>query len=249
MQNGDGDQVVPAVGRPAGALRPRPRGAVPGGDRRGARGHGRRVRVAWSTSAAGPARSRSGWPPRCPERGWSASTPIRCCSGLGSANAGSRVRLVEADLANPGWPAATELPGPWDAAVSSTALHWLSSTHWPSCTGRSPANLRPGGVFVNADNMGPALAQPRRDRRARSARTHPPRRHPGERGVGGLVAGPAGRRGTGAPGHRPLQRAIAHSNENGLSIVEQAELLRDAGFAEAGPVWQFGDDHVLVAVR
>jgi len=28
-----------------------------------------------------------------------------------------------------------------------------------------------------------------------------------------------------------------------------AHAAQQAGFAEAGPVWQFGDDHVLVAVR
>lgn len=41
----------------------------------------------------------------------------------------------------------------------------------------------------------------------------------------------------------------ARSVSFGLSVWQHAELLRQAGFAEAGPVWQFGDDHVLVGVR
>lgn len=169
--------------------------------------------------------------------------------GIGAANTGERVRLVEADLTHPGWPDATGLPGPWDAAVSSTALHWLE----PAALGRLyrtlAANLRPGGVFVNADNM--HLPQPRLDAIARAVRDERTRR------VG---------TDTNEDWHQwwqalqadeelgPLRDArsaasIAHSSENGLTVWQHAELLRQAGFAEAGPVWQFGDDHVLVGVR
>ena len=81
--------------------------------------------------------------------------------GLGRANTDSRVRLIEADLTNPGWPDATGLPGPWDAAVSSTALHWLTPADLGQLYRTLAENLRPGGVFVNADNMG--IGQPRLD--------------------------------------------------------------------------------------
>src|SRR5882757_612322 len=42
--------------------------------------------------------------------------------GLGAE---SGLRTVRADLTDPGWADATGLAQPWDAAVSSTALHWL----------------------------------------------------------------------------------------------------------------------------
>jgi hypothetical protein len=42
---------------------------------------------------------------------------------------------------------------------------------------------------------------------------------------------------------------VAHSAENALTIGEQAAMLRAAGFSTAAPVWQWGDDHVLVGVR
>jgi hypothetical protein len=42
---------------------------------------------------------------------------------------------------------------------------------------------------------------------------------------------------------------VAHSSENGLTVGEQTAMLREAGFATVTPVWQCGDDHVLVAVR
>ncbi len=42
---------------------------------------------------------------------------------------------------------------------------------------------------------------------------------------------------------------VAHSSENGLTLGEQTAMLREAGFSVVTPVWQCGDDHVLVAVR
>ncbi|MFL6125912.1 class I SAM-dependent methyltransferase [Actinophytocola sp.] len=169
--------------------------------------------------------------------------------GLGRANTDPRVRLVEADLANPGWADATGLPGPWDAAVSSTALHWLSPADLGQLYRTLAANLRPGGVFVNADHMG--LGRPTLDTIADAIRDARTRR-----------AGTEGNEEWGA-WWQALQQdddlaplldarsnmAIAHSGDNGLTVWQHAELLRQAGFAEAGPVWQFGDDHVLVAVR
>jgi trans-aconitate methyltransferase len=169
--------------------------------------------------------------------------------GLGRASANPRVRLIEANLANPGWADATGLPGPWDAAVSSTALHWLSPADLGQLYRTLAENLRPGGVFVNADNMG--VGQPKLDALADAVREARTRR-----------VGTDANEEWGAwwqalqedADLAPLvdarsNTAIAHSGENGLTVWQHAELLRQAGFSEAGPVWQFGDDHVLVAVR
>jgi trans-aconitate methyltransferase len=169
--------------------------------------------------------------------------------GLGQANTNPRVRLVEADLANPGWPDVTGLPGPWDAAVSSTALHWLAPADLGQLYRTLAANLRPGGVFVNADHMG--LGQPRLDTIADAIRAARTRRVGTERNEEWTAWWQALREDDDLA---PLldarsHTAIAHSGENGLTVWQHAELLRQAGFAEAGPVWQFGDDHVLVAVR
>jgi hypothetical protein len=43
--------------------------------------------------------------------------------------------------------------------------------------------------------------------------------------------------------------AIVRSAENGLTIGEQQAMLCAAGFSTVAPVWQCGDDHVLVGVR
>jgi SAM-dependent methyltransferase len=170
--------------------------------------------------------------------------------GLGQANMNERVRLIEADLANPGWPDATGLPGPWDAAVSSTALHWLSPADLGQLYRVLADNLRPGGVFVNADNMG--LGQPQLDAIADAVRIARTRRV-GTEGNEEWTAWWQALREDDELGPlldaRSARASAAHHTENDLTVWQHAELLRQAGFAEAGPVWQFGDDHVLVAVR
>ena len=169
--------------------------------------------------------------------------------GLGRANTNPRVRLIEANLANPGWADATGLPGPWDAAVSSTALHWLEPTDLGQLYRTLAENLRPGGVFVNADHMG--LGQPKLDALADAVREARTRRV----GTADNVDWRDWWQALQSDDElAPLvdarsNTAIAHGGENGLTVWQHAELLRQAGFTEAGPVWQFGDDHVLVAVR
>jgi hypothetical protein len=109
--------------------------------------------------------------------------------------------------------------------------------------------LRPGGVFVNADNMGlgsstvDTIADAVRERRTARAGTH------GNEDWAQWWQ--ALREDEELAPLLDLRSAqtIAHSGENGLTVVQQAEMLRAAGFGEAAPVWQFGDDHVLVAVR
>ncbi|HEV7653004.1 MAG TPA: class I SAM-dependent methyltransferase [Actinophytocola sp.] len=168
--------------------------------------------------------------------------------GLGQANTGPRVRLVEADLGQADWPDRTGIAGRWDAAVSSTALHWLAPEALAGLYRTLSGRLRPGGVFVNADKMDPgsstvdAIATAVRE--ARTARVGTDRNEDwaqwwqaiGEDDeIASLLDG------------RPAA-PIDHT-ENELTVREHAALLRAAGFAEVAPVWQFGDEHVLVAVR
>lgn len=167
---------------------------------------------------------------------------------LGAAHTGPRVRLVEADLGYPSWPDRTGITGPWDAAVSSTALHWLDHDSLAALYRTLAERLRPGGVFVNADKMAPGtsglttIAEAVRE--ARTARAGTDRNEDWAQWWHALreddEIAPLLDERAGFP--------LAHT-ENELNVHEHAALLRAAGFAEAGPVWQFGDDHVLVAVR
>jgi trans-aconitate methyltransferase len=168
--------------------------------------------------------------------------------GLGTANTGPRVRLVEADLGHPTWPDRVGISGPWDAAVSSTALHWLDPDSLAALYRTLAARLRPGGVFVNADKMDPGLSTMDRIaaavREARIARMGTDRNEDWAQWWDALVTDADL-----APLLDGRPAAPIDHTENELTIGQHAELLRAAGFAEAGPIWQFGDDHVLVAVR
>lgn len=157
-------------------------------------------------------------------------------------------RFVDTDLATPGWPLAAGLPGPVDVAVSTTALHWIAPDRLPGLYRDLAGLLRPGGLLINGDNLYDdqptiaGLASAVRDARA------------GRAGVSGnedwrswwdaattdpdLVAATAERERRG-PGHGSTE----------FSAGQHTRLLREAGFREVGPVWQSGDDTVLVAVR
>ncbi len=63
-----------------------------------------------------------------------------------------RIRLVSADLHAPDWIA--EMPDePFDAVVTATALHWLTTPPLLRLYADLAKLLRPGGVFLNADHM------------------------------------------------------------------------------------------------
>jgi SAM-dependent methyltransferase len=168
--------------------------------------------------------------------------------GLGTANTGPRVRLIEADLGYPTWPDRIGLAGPWDAAVSSTALHWLDADTLAALYRTLAERLRPGGVFVNADHMAPGLSTVDSIatvvREARTARVGTDRNENWAQWWDAL-----GEDTELAPLLDGRPPAPIEHTENELTVTEHAALLRAAGFAEAAPVWQFGDDHVLVAVR
>jgi SAM-dependent methyltransferase len=168
--------------------------------------------------------------------------------GLGVANTGPRVRLVEADLGYPSWPERTGLTGPWDAAVSSTALHWLDADTLAVLYRTLAERLRPGGVFVNADHMAPGMstvdALAEAVRVGRTARVGSDRHEDWAQWWHALRDDPELTQLLDGRAAYPIE----HTG-NELTVGQHAELLRAAGFAEAAPVWQFGDDHVLVAVR
>jgi len=70
------------------------------------------------------------------------------------AEFGGRVHLIQTDLREQSW---LELvPAPIDAAISATALHWLSAEQLSRFYDQLAQILRPGGIFLNADHVGSA---------------------------------------------------------------------------------------------
>src|SRR5262245_21977644 len=83
-----------------------------------------------------------------------------------SVAADERVRVVRANLSDPGWAAALPVPdGGFDAVVTATALHWLSQSDLRRLYADLRLVVRPGGVVANADDM-PSEQLPRLDRKS-----------------------------------------------------------------------------------
>ncbi|GAA1588166.1 class I SAM-dependent methyltransferase [Actinomadura kijaniata] len=163
---------------------------------------------------------------------------------LGRRRHGAAVRFADAVIGAPGWTGALGADRPLDAAVSSTALHYLPEPDLLRVYREVRSLLRPGGLLVNADHF--VAEQPGV---AALAASLGPRESPagedwaawwravrGEPAFAGLLA-------------ERDRRDLGPGGDNGLSLERHAALLRRAGFAEAGPVWQHGPSAVLVALR
>src|SRR5579871_6158383 len=75
---------------------------------------------------------------------------------LGLGRAGSSrpgLRFVELDLAKPGWSRALGLDRQVDAAVSTTALHWLAPARLAAMYAELATIIRPGGLLLNGDHL------------------------------------------------------------------------------------------------
>jgi len=177
--------------------------------------------------------------------------------GLGRAGASRPgLRFVELDLREPGWSDALGLDQPVDAAVSTTALHWLPPARLAAMYAELAAIIRPGGLLLNGDHLAedettaPVLARlgwaliEREDARRRSGRevedwsawwaaaTTDPQ-------LAALVA------------ERASKQQVEddhHGSPSGLLSTHVAAL-RAAGFAEVGTLWQRGENRLLCAVR
>lgn len=168
---------------------------------------------------------------------------------LGRTHYGPAVRYVEAVIGAPGWLRTLGLDRPLDAAVSTTALHYLGERALRQVYRQLAALLRPGGILVNGDHLCQdtakiswiATAVGRRWAERRAVLAH-------EDWQSWWTAMEAD------PELAPLlaerrTRPLPSSQGEDLTLSRHIALLREAGFEHAGAVWQFGNSHVLVAVR
>ncbi len=161
-----------------------------------------------------------------------------------------RVTWVDADLRRRGWEA--QLPRHrFDAAVSSTALHWLTASDLARLYRSVYRLIRPGGLFVNGDHF----PWPRKERRLRQlteAIRHgrtlsiPKRRHDEWSRWWRLLER--------EKYLRPLfrERAIrfaVHPHTEGPGFEVHLTALRRAGFQDVTTVWQDLENRVLVGLR
>jgi trans-aconitate methyltransferase len=183
--------------------------------------------------------------------------------GLAGAAYGDRpgLRFVERDLRIPGWVDALDLPGPADAVVSTTALHWLTRPELAGVYRECGQLLAPGGVLVNGDNFAEGTDRLRLDALNRGLE----RDHADAARATALSANGASAHNVedwdawwaavdAAPELAALraergERSTDHSLPELPTLGDHVDLLYRAGFTEVGPVWQDGDDRVLVALR
>jgi SAM-dependent methyltransferase len=179
-----------------------------------------------------------------------------------------RVRFVDLDLRQPGWTGRLALDRQADAAVSTTALHWLPPDALASMYAEVATVLRPGGLLLNGDHLAEdEAAAPTLARLGRALNERMQQRERDSRGRSGTRSGVA-RAGEepetwqgwwdavtsdpaladlAAERRRRSQDCEHHGSPSGLLSVH-VNALRAAGFAEIGTVWQHGEDRLLCAV-
>jgi len=165
------------------------------------------------------------------------------------------LRFIAADLRRPGWSGQLNLDRPADAAVSTTALHWLSPEALSAMYAELARILRPGGLLLNGDHLriddtaSPVLARLDEALLQREDKRRFPNGH-AESWSGWWEAIAAEPALAGEVADREAWRD--HADHHGWAsrlLGTHIDALRAAGFTEAGTLWQRGENRLLCAVR
>lgn len=170
------------------------------------------------------------------------------------------LRFADLDLRVPGWSGRlglnpqTSMSRPADAAVSTTALHWLPEQDLRAMYAELATVLRPGGLLLDGDHFildpkeSPTLARLDLALRQREDR----RRFPGghaESWYGWWEAVAADPALAEQVAERNRRRVDAgHHGTESTQLATHVEALKAAGFAEVGTLWQRGDNRLLCGV-
>jgi SAM-dependent methyltransferase len=184
--------------------------------------------------------------------------PVTLSLGRGAYGDVPGLRFVDLDLRSHGW--ASELgigPGRLaDAAVSTTALHWLTAAELRDLYAELAGLLRPGGVFLDGDHLrlsesespvlaGLDLALEERENQRRFPDGHAGRAEDWEQWWQAIAADPV----LSPAFAERQQRHVHHHGPEGTQLDVHVSALRAAGFAEVGTLWQRGANRLLCAVR
>jgi SAM-dependent methyltransferase len=164
------------------------------------------------------------------------------------------LRFAELDLRVPGWARKLHLERPADAAVSTTALHWLTAQALAGLYAELATVLRPGGLLLDGDDLREdAAVSPVLARLGQALIEQAERRRPiaadAETWSGwwdAVAADPAL-----AALLRLRQRLELESEHHGSPaglLGRHVDALRAAGFAEVGTLWQHGHNRLLCGV-
>lgn len=174
--------------------------------------------------------------------------PVLLAIGRAAAGDGTRLAFVDADLRSD-WVARIAV-GPYDAAVSTTALHWLRLEELLPFYARLAEVLRPGGVFLDGDRFDFDHDQ---EAIARATRDVSPEWRPVPDGAedwdawwAAVASDP--QFAAELDERRARRHEHPHGHERHTYEFHRAALLA-AGFTEVGTIWQRLVNRVLIAVR
>jgi SAM-dependent methyltransferase len=163
------------------------------------------------------------------------------------------LRFAETDLRTAGWSAALGLDRKADAAVSTTALHWLPGPALAAMYAELGTVLRPGGLLLNGDHFREDDSAPTLARLGRALiEREESRRFPGGHQEtwsdwwDAVTVEPALVEQAAARASLMIDNEH-HGSPSGL-LSTHVDALRAAGFAEIGTIWQRGENRLLCAV-
>lgn len=172
-----------------------------------------------------------------------------------------RVTFVDANLMDPDWPGQVGIQTV-DAALSTTAIHWLPPGAIIELYRTLGQRIRPGGVFMNGDNMQFVEAEPQlrevaqraRDQHLAAALREGAESWDGwwealraEPGVEALFAERERRFAWRGVERERAGKAYVAARPTTFAMHRAA--LLDAGFREVGAIWQYFGNRVLAAIR
>ena len=179
--------------------------------------------------------------------------PVLLAIGRGAlGDVNGRLRFVGANLQDEDW--TTKLgEKQFDAVLTSTALHWLTPQGLVWVYRKLGELVRPGGIFLNADNMQfpPRLETIRRINEGllsrRSASQGTPAGTVSWQGWWEAVAADPAL----AELHAERERRFTWRNLSDYrpGIELHRSILEEVGFREVDVLWQNGHNRILIAVR
>ncbi|GAB3273379.1 class I SAM-dependent methyltransferase [Kineosporia babensis] len=181
--------------------------------------------------------------------------PLLVAIAADLAETDPRLQTAHVDLDDPEWAQHPLIAqAPFDAVVSSTALHWLKPDKLVAVYWKLAEIIRPGGIFLNGDNLyydertEPTLhALAKADDEQFQAQTFTNGVDTWEQWWAAAEA---------VPHYAEAVRLRAatwgeelHVAPPKVSLGFHLETLRSAGFAETGTVWRYLDDHVVYGLH
>lgn len=162
---------------------------------------------------------------------------------------GARARLILADLRSKNWRA--QLPGSIDAAISATALHWLTETELAALYRQLAALVRPGGILLNADHV--ASRQPHVQKLWEENRDHMRRAESRQDGESWEAFWDAYTQALGLTGQRRVAERVLGGwkggVEEGLPLEWHFSELKASGFSHPECFWRCDCDAIYGAFR